>query len=167
MPLNLIKIYNQLLDIVGMDVRQRTESLMGIFRRDFVDNAPTFMRKSIHPTPIDGKDKMENLFHHITTHMVDKTTRKRDFEMERSIRLHWIRHHLEQRKQDNMLIFSVKEPEGNRTYIYDRDEKYVVILEPLRIGDAYYFITAYHLEGKDDKRNKIEKKYKRRLDNIL
>lgn len=167
MPLNLIKIYNQLLDIVGMDVRQRAESLMRIFKRDFVENAPVFLHKSIYPTPADGKDKMENLFHHITTHVVDRTTRKREFEMERSVRLHWIRHHLEQRKPDNMLIFSVKEPEGNRTYIYDRDERYVIILEPLRVGDAYYFITAYPLEGKDDKRNKIEKKYKRRLEEVL
>ena len=167
MPLNLIKIYNQLLDIVGMDVRQRTESLRRIFKRDFVDNAPVFMHKPIHPTPIDGNNKIENLFYHITTHMVDRTTREREFEMERSIRLHWIRYHLEQRKQNNMLIFSVKEPEGIRTYIYDIDEKYVIILEPLRVRDAYYFITAYHLEGKDDRRNKIEKKYKRRLDNVL
>lgn len=66
-----------------------------------------------------------------------------------------------------MLIFSVKEPEGFRTYIYDKDEKYVIILEPLRNKNEYYLLTAYYLSGKDSKRDKIVKKYNRRLDEIL
>ena len=65
-----------------------------------------------------------------------------------------------------MFLFSVKEPEGIRTYYYDADEKYVIVLEPLRCGDAYYLLTAYYIKGKDEKRNKIEKKYKRKLDVI-
>lgn len=48
-----------------------------------------------------------------------------------------------------MLVFSVKEPEGIRTYIYDKDEKYVIILEPLRNGTQYYLLTTYYLTGKD------------------
>lgn len=65
-----------------------------------------------------------------------------------------------------MLHFSVREPAGVRTYIYDKNEKYVVILEPLRRVDEYYLLTAYHLTGKDAKRNKILKKYKRKLDEL-
>lgn len=66
-----------------------------------------------------------------------------------------------------MMVFSVKEPEGFRTYIYDQTEKYVVVLEPLRSRDAYYLLTAYFVEGKDEKRDKFEKKWKRKLPDIL
>ena len=63
-----------------------------------------------------------------------------------------------------MKVFSVQEPQGIRTYIYDMDEHYVIILEPLRNKDEYYLLTAYHMEGKDVARNKMDKKYMRRLD---
>jgi len=64
-----------------------------------------------------------------------------------------------------MLIFSCKEPQGIRTYIYDKAEKYVVILEPYRNKDEYYLLTAYHLTGRNNK--KIENKYKRKLNDVL
>lgn len=67
-----------------------------------------------------------------------------------------------------MLYFSVAEPRSVRTYIYDVDEKYVIVLEPRRNGSAYYLLTAYHLEGKDAARNKILNKYnRRRLPDLL
>lgn len=165
MPLNKLKVYNQLLDIVGMGERQRTDSLKGIFKRDFEERRPVFCGKEVHPTPKeDGEIPMETLFSHLTTEMIDKVTRKRVFEMDRSMRLHWVRYHLNQKKSNNMLLFSVKEPEGIRTYYYDQDEKYVIVLEPLRNGSAYYLLTAYYVKGKDAQRNKIERKFKRKLE---
>ena len=99
---------------------------------------------------------------------MDKEINHREFDMSRSRRLHWIRHHVEQLLPDNRLCFSVAEPRNVRTYIYDVDEKYVIVLEPLRNGTAYYLLTAYHLEGKDAARNKIMNKYRfRRLPNLL
>ncbi len=65
-----------------------------------------------------------------------------------------------------MLLFSVDEPEGLRTYLYDKDERYVIILEPLRKKAEYYLLTAYFLTGKDAQRDKILKKYKRKLNYI-
>lgn len=167
MPLNRIKIYNQLLDIVGMSGRERTISLEGIFKRDFGEQSPVFCGKEVHPTPReDGEIPMETLFRHLTTEMTDKKSRAREFELERSKRLHWVRFHLDQRKEDNMLLFSAREPEGIRTYYYDRNEKYVIVLEPLRNGSAYYLLSAYYVRGKDAMRNKIEKKYRRKLDEL-
>ena len=167
MPFNKLMIYNQLLNIVGMGERERSDSLKGIFKRDFEEQIPIFCDKNIHPTPKeDGAIPMETLFRHLTTEMIDKVTRERVFEIDRSMRLHWVRYHLDQRKSDNMLLFSVKEPEGIRTYYYDADEKYVIVLEPLRCGDAYYLLSAYYIKGKDAQRNKIEKKYKRKLDKL-
>ncbi len=166
MPLNLLKKYNELLDLGAYSVGQRNKSLLAVFKRDIANNTNfTFNNKKIKPTPQeDGQVKMEILFTHLTTVMKDKIDRKRIFDIHRSVRLHWIKHHIDYNKKKEVLHFSVKEPEGIRTYIYDIDEKYVIILEPLRNGKEYYLITAYYLRGKDAKRNKILKKYKRKLD---
>lgn len=40
-------------------------------------------------------------------------------------------------------------------------------LEPLRNKDEYYMLTAYHLEGKDMARKKMDKKYKRRIGAVV
>ena len=52
---------------------------------------------------------------------------------------------------------------GKRTYIWDKDEDYIIVLEPLRNKDEYYLLTAYYTEGKDKARNKMAKKWKRRI----
>lgn len=76
--------------------------------------------------------------------------------------------YVEQKKVDRMLYFSVNEPRGKRTYIYDIDEHYVIVLEPRRDKASYYLLTAYHLEGKDYARDKILRKYNRnRLPELL
>jgi len=168
MPFNLLKTYNHLLDFGGYNEHQRKKSLMGVFNRDFTDNPNLkFRRKQITPTPADGIIQMETLFTHLTTVITDKATRHREFELHRSLRLHWIKFHLDERKADNMLIFSVNEPEGNRTYIYDKDEKYVIVLEPLRDGRGYYLLSAFHVMGKDAQRDKFARKYRRKLDEVL
>lgn len=168
MPLNQLKKYNQLLELVAYTSQQRTKSLQGIFERDIRDNSFfKFKGKQIFPTPKNGEIKISTLFTHLTTVIVDKKTRKREFDMDRSVRLHWIKYHIDESKRDDMLIFSVEEPEGYRTYIYDIEEKYVIVLEPLRKIDAYYLLTAYYVKGKDAKRNKFMKKYKRRLNELL
>lgn len=165
MPTNLLKKYNALLELAALNEHQRTVSLKGVFHRDIVENDNfKFRLKQIKPTTADGEDSMERLFRHLTTCITDQATQHREFEMARSIRIHWIRHHVEERKKDNMFVFSVDEPRsGIRTYIYDSDENYVIVLNPLRNGIEYYLLTAYYLEGKDAARDKLIKKYKRRL----
>jgi len=166
MPLNLLKKYNALLDLAGMASHARTKSLKGVFNRDITNNQDfRFRNKPLNPTPKDGEIPMETLFKHLTTEVVDKKTKAREFEYHRSVRLHWVKHHVDERKQDEMLVFSCKDKDGNRTYIYDKTEFYVIVLEPLRLKDEYYLLTAYHLRGKD--KYKIENKFKRRLDELL
>lgn len=167
MAFNLLKIYNQLLELFGTEMQIRT-SLRGVFNKDFMNQEVKFNGKEVYPTPRhDGEIPMDTLFRHLTTEVIDKKTKERAFELQRSLRLHWVKHHLLQRKTDNMMLFSVKEPDGNRTYYYDMDEQYVVVLEPQRNGVAYYLLTAYPVRGRDGQRNKIEKKYKRKLDDVL
>lgn len=168
MPLNLIRSYNQLLELIALTAPQRQLSLRGVFDRDFTNNPNLQFRNiQVTPTPADGAIEMATLFTHLTTVIMDKATRAREFDMHRSMRLHWVRFHLDHSKQDDVLHFSVKEPEGIRTYIYDVTEKYVVILLPKPKYNVYFLLTAYHLRGKDSERDKILKKYnKRRLNEI-
>ena len=71
-------------------------------------------------------------------------------------------------KTFNLSRSFVNEPHGIRTYIYDKEQYYVIVLEPLRKKDEYYLLTAYKLTGKDLKRNKILAKYNnRRLPELL
>jgi hypothetical protein len=169
MAFNLIKKYNQLLELGSFNEYQRKESLRQIFKRDFEEcDQIIFNQKPVTPTPVDGVIEMETLFSHLITVMVDKVTRRREYDNHRAVRLHWVKHHLGNGKNENMYLFSVKEPEGYRTYFYDKDEKYVVVLEPLKNKNEYYLLTAYYLTGKDAKRDKIMSKYKkRRLNEIL
>ncbi|MDR3251877.1 MAG: hypothetical protein LBT42_09490 [Tannerella sp.] len=167
MPLNLLKKYNELLDIAAMNESQRRKSLAGVFDRDITDNPCfSFRTKQINPTPADGQDSMERLFAHLTT-VIAGSANKREFDMARSVRLHWVKYHIEENKKDNMFVFSVAEPNGTRTYIYDMNEKYVIVLEPMRRKNEYYLFTAYYLEGKDKARDKMMKKYGKRLTDVV
>lgn len=167
MPLNLLKTYNTLLELGAYNEYQRKQSLQAIFDRDFINNLNLcFKQKPLQPTPKNGEIPMATLFTHLTTVITDKATRQRTFEVERAMRLHWVKFHIDENKKEDVLHFSVLEAEGIRTYIYDKLEKYVVVLEPLKKVQEYYLLTAYRLTGKDAQRNKILQKYKRRLDEI-
>lgn len=168
MVTNLLCKYNTLLDLNGLSTRDALNSCRQIFDRDInCEKQISFNSKNISPTPKDGIITMETFFRHLTTVEVDKKTKKREYDIHRSRRIHWIRFHIDGKKKDNMLIYSVKEPKGYRTYIYDKDESYVIVLEPLRNKNEYYFLSAYYVRGKDKERNKFVKKYKRRLPTLL
>ena len=152
-----MKKYNALLEVDMLTPAQRALSLRGVFNRDIQNNESfAFRAKKIYPIPAEGMDKLELLFSHLTTKVTDEKTKHREYDRSRSIRLHWIRHHIEEKKQDGMLIFSTINGREKRTYIYDRNEKYVIVLEPKEVKKQnakgedyfyryYYFLTAYTL----------------------
>lgn len=176
MPLNLIKVYPQLLEISQLNEQQRIVSLLGVFKSTIEENTSfKFQGKQVRPTKKEeGISAMELLFRHLTT--VDDLDEKgnklgtRSFEAARSQRLHWVKHHVDERKKDNIEIFSYEDRIGgksiNRTYIYDVDQEYVVILEPQRSGMDYYLLTAYHLNQPGGKKQ-IVNKLKKRLADVL
>lgn len=164
MPFNLLKRYNQLLEIAAMNRQQRRNSLRGVFNRDIQDNNGfNFDGKNINPVATQG-DQMDLLFTHLTTVIVNKNN-GREFDLERSERLHWIKYLIERNREENILVFSVNEGKSYRTYIFDQDENYVIVLEPYRNEQEYYLLTAYHLKGRNVQ--KMQKKYMRRLPEIL
>jgi len=165
MPTNLLKIYPDLLELDHLTEHQRIVSLKGVFKKDIEDN-PEFNFRNKKINPVKGEeDAMQILFKHLTTKIKDERTRERVFEPQRSRRLHWVKHHIEENKKEKILVFSVEDSEGTRTYIFDEEKKYVVILEPYRDQKEYYLITAYYLEGRNHE--KIKRKYNRRLPNIV
>jgi hypothetical protein len=161
MPTNLLKIYNELLELFHTNQKDNLASLRRVFDRDIANN-PNFQFRGlqIHPTTAEGEDKMDRLFRHLTTVITDPATRKREFESERSVRLHWIKYHVNEQKPGNIIVFSVENE--NRSYILDKQERYVIILEPLRNKAGFYLLTAYKLLPANFKiiMNKYEKRGK-------
>jgi hypothetical protein len=104
---------------------------------------------------------MQTLFTHLTNVITDEATRKREFELQRSLPLHWVMHHIDENKKEDILVFSSNDGVGIRTYILDVVEKYVIVLAPYRNEQEYYLLTAYYLEGRNFE--KLKNKYKRRL----
>ena len=156
MPFNLLKKYPELLEILHLGDKERKASLYRVYRRDIEDNeAFKFREKRVYPIKSDGEIDMQREFMHLTT-TDDKeaegaATKKRVFEPDRSRRLHWIRHHIEERTSHVLEIFSCEERDMKhrkniyRTYVYDTAEKYVIVLEPQRSPYGYYLLTAYYL----------------------
>lgn len=175
MAFNLIKIYSALLEVGQYNEHQRKESLLRVFRKDIEENNNLkFKTKQIRPVKKDeGESAMEVLFRHLTT-KDDKDEKgnkigTRSFEMARSIRLHWIKYHIEERKRDNIKVFSyldrIDGRSVTRTYIYDVDQEYVIVLEPQKSGLDYYLLTAYHLNEPGGKKQ-IEKKEQKKLSEV-
>ncbi|PPL04267.1 hypothetical protein [Parapedobacter indicus] len=160
MPSNLLKVYNQLLELLYISHRDNVQSIRKVFDRDFAVFPFRFRQYPIHPTPADNEDTMDRVFRHLTTVVVDQAVKKREFETARSIRIHWVKHHLEERKQDVIRVFTVLNE--NRVYVLDVTERYVVVLEPLRKLQAFFLLTAYHLEDSRYRNlmNKCEKRGK-------
>ena len=89
--------------------------------------------------------------------------------MLRPQRLHWVKFHIEEQKKDNLEVFSYKDRVDGRsvirTYIYDVDRDYVIILEPQKSGLDYFLLTAYYLNEPGGK-NQIENKRKKKLPEV-
>ena len=160
MPTNLIKTYPNLLELLYSSHFENVNSIKNVFYRDFnIDTPIIFNSKTIQPTPSDGEDKIERLFNHLTRVVVDYKTNKREFESERSVRIHWIKNHLTKIKNLNHVL-SFKVVDENRVYLLDKTEKYIIILEPLRDGKSYYLLSAYRLLSSNYK--KLMTKYEKR-----
>jgi hypothetical protein len=88
--------------------------------------------------------------------------------MTRSQRLHWIKNHIDG-KCLNLEIFSYQDriqgKDKIRTYIYDPEKEYIIILEPLKTGNDYYLLTAYYIDEPAGKKQ-IRSKSKKRLPKV-
>lgn len=178
MPTNLLRIYNEFLEIASLTKNERNESLTAIFKRDISDNNDfKFRNKIIRPLKRDGVADMQTLFGHLTCESENvsedgenKYKSRSIFDIERSKRLHWIWHHMREKSKDKIEVFSYKDRVNGkdriRTYIYDFIEHYVIILEPQRSQTDYYLLTAYYLTKERGGIKQMDKKRKNKLDQV-
>lgn len=176
MPLNKIKTYNDLLELLSLSERERDRSLKIIFERDICNNDNfRFRYKQIRPLKKDGEPSIETLFQHLTRtsqEIVNENGKKyksrNNFDIKRSERLHWIWHHIQEK--EIIEIFSVEERiKGQniiRTYLWDKVEDYAIVLEPYRLTKDYYLLTAYYLEKDKGGIKAMNKRYKRKLNKV-
>ncbi|RXK81897.1 hypothetical protein [Filimonas effusa] len=181
MPLNQIKVYNQFLELPHLNEPQRAASLRAIFNRDIESNDTlAFRTKKIRPIKnADGQPALDVLFDHLTKAAIEikdsdgKIIKKRsDWDDGRCLRLHWVKHHIEERKADGFVVFSyIDRIKGRgdvpRTYLYDQAEQYVVVLEPYTVTADYYLITAFHLTKDKGGTKQIAQKLAQKLDAVL
>jgi len=173
MPTNYIKTYNSFLELVHLSEKDRRKSLKSIFDRDITNNAHfKFRTKTIRPLKKEGLVDMEVLFSHLTnksTQTSNKVKSRTYFDNERSKRLHWLWHHI-QEKSENIVVFSfedrIRGKNEIRTYIYDEKESYVIILQPQRSKLDYYLLTAYHLTKELGGLKQMKRKYENKLDEV-
>jgi hypothetical protein len=179
MPTNLLKKYPELLEILHLSEPQRTRSLRAIFDRDIQNNLNfKFRLKQLRPILVDGEATMGTLFNHLTREEIEEVTdegkkiKKRIFEKDRSMRLHWIKYHIDENKKNNVEIFSIierdliKRKNVTITYIYDIEQKYVIVLEPQNSGIDYYLKSAYYL-NRDYGQKKMQKKLRKKLSDVF
>lgn len=175
MTFNLIKRYPQLLELSQYTSdRQRNEALLRIYKRDIEDYVLMFRGKRIYPIKdVDGETEMSRQFTHLTCKRIELTDengrkyKKSEFDAHRSKRLHWIKPHTEEKTgEEEVVIFSVNRT-NPKTIIYNRKEKYVVVLLPQKRSgyNAYYMETAYYLDEKDGVK-RIENQYRKKLDEV-
>lgn len=173
MPFNLIKKYPELLDLAGSETENKI-SLRRIFDRD-IANVPhlCFRGDKIYPTKHDGEDTMGTLFTHLICKAEDiqtdtnKKYKQRVFDRLRAERLHWIAHHLGELQPQKITVFTLTERDQRKrrdvtkTYIYDQDESYVIVLEHQR-SNSYYLLTAYYITEDYTKKSLAKKMVKSR-----
>ena len=136
--LNIIKKYPELLELAYLSEREREHDLHAIFKRDIEDNCQfSFRGWRIYPIKTDGEIDMARLFKHLTCEEIMVENEERDG----------------------------KKRKVKKTYIYDKVEKYVIVLEQQR-SNGFYLLTAYHL-NKEYGLKALEKKMKKRLQTPL
>lgn len=179
MPLNLIKKYPELLELIG-SLKDMQASLRRIYVRDIEDNADfKFRGIPIHPIKAEeGQLEMDMTFTHLTTreyHPTDDSGNplpsKREFDIQRSKRLHWINHHVHERTPENIEVFTIIERDQDKrvdvkhTYIYDKVGKYVIVFDRRQQKD-FRLLTAYYLDEPYAEKM-MKKKMKKKLADVL
>lgn len=165
MSRNQAKTYNQLLELYNPLPMDNLRSIKMVFSRDFLNPFNIKLRGyNVKPTYSDNQDTLERVFTHLTTVITDQKTRRREFDVLRAVRLHWIKHHLEEKLPEVLKIFTVIDE--NRFYVLDLAEKYVVVLEGHVKTKDFFLLTAYYLEDSRF-RNLMTKYEKRGRDGII
>jgi hypothetical protein len=96
---------------------------------------------------------------------VDYKRKKRLFDPRRAERLPWCGPTISNADDIAVKVWAYREKNRRlRTYLWLEDWDYTIVLEKrnFRIGDVYFLITAFYVDGQS-RRNNLQKKYKKRI----
>ena len=154
--LDLLEDLFEDLDIDGPDTAQMFQ-LYGVFKRDMI-TAPIFInkqqvgfdsRKSVHPL-FKGKPVG---FEHICTRE-SKHSRNRNFDPERTNKIHWIKPVICNQENDRVKYFERLHFNGqNQRYFWFQSKNYVVIVR--EITSNLQLVTAFKVDKTEENRFKI------------
>lgn len=165
-PLNLEVKFGDDLDIGHLRHSDALISLRRVFDRDFITNPCThFLGKEI--IYVREGNTNDQVFDHVT--MKQEYGKRHLIDNKRAIRIHWIKTILEKAgtsKSKKYQVFSHVHPKhGLKTYVYHKNLKHLIILEPSECGQKYIFITAFHVSGSG--LDEIRDKYDNKLPDIM
>ena len=138
-------------------------NLYTIFEHDFKTTQPLLGGKRVFwDRRILEGNKEEGFWHLITR--TDKESGARLLDPRRAGRLPWCAPTINNSGDISVKLWNYREGNGRlRTYVWLEDWDYIIILEkrPQKLGDVFFLITAYHVDGENRKRqlrNKYAKK---------
>lgn len=160
-------------DLFDENDEQKLDELHSIFTNHFFSRPITCMGKSLqvkrYPYTNCRKDDLPQHFErfyekfvHIVTRKPDKNGKnsKREFDIERANRIHWIKPILENCDDARITSFRSKESNGSiRNYFWYKAKKFMVILE--EIVPNYVLITGYCVDDKNH--SYYQRKYTNRI----
>ncbi|MGL4671529.1 hypothetical protein [Cetobacterium sp.] len=124
------------------------EVLYEVFKDNFIDN-PAYLNENIFIDPrskfkTDGK---EDIFWHIITRDYDKNG-KRTLDLERGIRIGWIKPVILNCNCDKVKVFYYKESNNKvRLYLWLYEKDFIVILQKLGKSSTY-LVTSFYIDQK-------------------
>ncbi len=134
------------------------DQIYQIFKADFVERQPTFTERLIKINFVLDENR-ELDFWHMTTRDYAKDG-NRSPELQRAVRIRWIRFVIEYFKHPEIDYYQYLEGNGRvRHYFWVPTRNYIVILEATKT--AYVFRTA-HVVDKEHQRKDFERKSKAR-----
>lgn len=137
--------------------------LYDVFTKCFIDSKCFLDGALVWPDKrkLDGGDYEEGFWHLITRD--EKYTKERLLDLRRAERLHWLRPMIENCNDERVKTFvwlhNAKTP---RIHIWLEECDYIVILEKSPNGRLAVLVTAYHLDG-SNQREKYAKRYDERV----
>lgn len=133
-----------------------------IFSRDFLERTASCLGTPVHVDKRKiGSDKVESFWH--VTSTTDRATGNKLPDINRLVRIRWIRALIDNASAADVLCWRYKEGNGPvRVYIWARDAEFVVILEEIMGRKFLRLVTAF-IVGYDSKKRDLMKRYDDRI----
>lgn len=129
-------------------------NLYSIFENDFKKKQPLLDGKRVWWDRRILEGDKEEVFWHLITR-TDKQHGDRLLDSRRAERLPWCAPTINNAQDVSVKFWLYREGNGRlRAYVWLEDWDYVIILEKrqLRVGYVFFLITAYHIDGENQKR---------------